>query len=181
MMNLLWMIKIVSDEEIEKFRNATSDTINVNEKLLDVWNNKIVNKTSYKTGIIKTTILEPDNHFQRIYIYLNRSFPEFPYEIYGEPDHTKINILIKVNARQVAYGSKTAFKWGYGTYNDGTKILRRTNTGLAMSVSSSGPWMKVDIEYKIVKFDKENDNFIEATDQKHYPLKGYLKLVNISF
>ena len=170
-------IKIVSDEEIEKFRNATSDTINVNEKLLDIWNNKIVNKTSYKTGIIKTTILEPDNHFQRIYIYLNRSFPEFPYEIYGEPDHTKINILIKVNARQVAYGSKTAFKWGYGTYNDGTKILRRTNTGLAMSVSSSGPWMKVDIEYKIVKFDKENDNFIEATDQKHYPLKGYLKLV----
>ena len=167
-------IKIVTDEEIEKIRNATSDSINVNEKLLDVWNKGISNKTSYKTGEIKTTILEPVNGFQRIYIYLNRSFPEFPYEIYGEPDHTKINILIKVNAPQVSYGSKTAFKWGYGIYND-SKVLRKTNIDLTRSVSAAGPWMDVDIEYIVAKYDKENDTFIEV-DDKHYPPKGYLKL-----
>ena len=167
-------IKIVTDDEIEKIRNATSDTINVNEKLLDVWNNGISNKTSYKTGEISTTILEPENGFQRIYIYLNRSFPEFPYEIYGEPDHNKINILIKVNAPQVQYGSKLAFKWGYGKYND-SKVLRNTNTGLARSVSSAGPWMNIDIEYIIAKYNKENDTFIESSD-KHYSPKGYMKL-----
>ena len=167
-------IKIVSDEEVEKIRDATSDTINVNEKLLKIWNNGISNKTSYKTGGITTKILEPVNGFQRIYIFLNKAFPEFPYEIYGEPDHTKINILIKVNAPQVEYGSKVAFKWGYCNYND-SKVLRNSNTNLIRRVSSAGPWMNVDIEYLIAKYDRETDTFIETND-KHYPPKGYMKL-----
>ena len=133
-----------------------------------------MNKTSYKTGEITTKILEPVNGFQRIYIFLNKAFPEFPYEIYGEPDHTKINILIKVNAPQVEYGSKVAFKWGYCVYND-SKVLRNSNTDLARRVSSAGPWMNVDIEYLIAKYNKETDTFIEIND-KHYPPKGYMKL-----
>ena len=168
-------IKILSKEEVETLRSATSDSANVNEKLLDFWNNGISNTSSYLTGEIKAKKLEPDNSYKRIWIYLNQSFPEFPYEIYGEPDRTKIYILVKVSAPQVTYGTKLVLKWGYGEYND-SRVIRKTNTGLANYVSSSGPWINVDIEYTVIKYDKENNNFTEAEDQKHYPIKGYLKL-----
>ena len=168
-------IKIVSEEEVEKIRKATGNSANVNEQLLDIWNNGIANKSSYLTGEIKADPLEPANNYKRIWIYLNESFPELPYEIYGEPDCTKIYILVKVSAPQVTYGTRLVLKWGYGEYNDG-RVIKKTNTGLAYSISSSGPWINVDIEYTIVKYDKVNDNFTEEEGQKHYPLKGYMKL-----
>ena len=168
-------IKIVSEEEVEKIRKATGNSANVNEQLLDIWNNGIANKSSYLTGEIKADPLEPANNYKRIWIYLNESFPELPYEIYGEPDCTKIYILVKVSAPQVTYGTRQVLKWGYAEYND-SRVIKKSNTGLAYSISSSGPWINVDIEYTIVKYDKVNDNFTEEENQKNYPLKGYMKL-----
>ena len=168
-------IKIVSEEEVEKLQKATGNSANVNEQLLDIWNNGIANKSSYLTGEIQAKILEPANNYKRIWIYLNQSFPELPYEKYGEPDCTKIYILVKISAPQVTFGTRQVLKWGYGEYND-SRVIKKTNTGLAYSISSSGPWINVDIEYTIVKYDKVNKNFTEESDQKHYPLKGYMKL-----
>ena len=168
-------IKIVSEEEVEKLRKATGNSANVNEQLLDIWNNGIANKSSYLTGEIQAQQLESVNGFKRIWIYLNQSFPELPYEIYGEPDCIKIYILVKLGAPQVTFGTRQVLKWGYGEYND-SRVIRKTNTGLSYSIASSGPWIHIDIENTIVKYDKQNDNFTEAEDQKHYCLKGYMKL-----
>ena len=168
-------IKIVSQEEADKLRKATSNSANVNEQLLDIWNNGIANKSSYLTGEIQANQLEAVKGYKRIWIYLNHSFPELPYETYGQPDCTKIYILIKTSAPQVTFGTRLVLKWGYGTYND-SRVNRKTNTDLAYNIASSGPWIYVDIENIIVKYDKQNDNFTEVDDQKHYPLKGYMKL-----
>ena len=168
-------IKIVSEEEIEKLRKAAGNSANVNEQLLDIWNNGIANKSSYLTGEIGAKPLEAENSYKRIWIYLNQSFPELPYEKYGEPDITKIYILVKVSAPQVTYGTRQVLKWGYGEYND-SRVIRKTNTGLAYSISSSGPWINVDVENTVVKYDKDKDNFTEVEDQKHFPYKGYLRL-----
>ena len=168
-------IKIVSEEEVEKIREASLDTTNFNEKLLDIWNNGIANKSSYLTGEIGANVLEPSDGLKRIWIYLNKSFPEFPYEIYGEPDRTKINILVKISAPQVSYGKKLGVKWGYGQYND-SLVLRKTNTGLAAYITATGPWMKVDIDYTLLKYNKSLDDFIEEENQNFVPMKGYMKL-----
>ena len=106
---------------------------------------------------------------------LNKVFPEFPYEIYGQSDTTKIYILVKTSAPQVTFGTRLVLKWGYGEYND-SRVIRKTNTDLAYSIASSGPWIYVDIDNTIVKYDKQSDNFTEVEDQKHYSLKGYMKL-----
>ena len=168
-------IKIVSEEEVEKLRKATSNSANVNEQLLDIWNNGIANKSSYLTGEIRAKPFEAVKGFKRIWIYLNQSFPEFPYEIYGQSDTTKIYILVKTSAPQVTFGTRLVLKWGYGEYND-SRVIRKTNTDLAYSIASSGPWIYVDIDNTIVKYDKQSDNFTEVEDQKHYSLKGYMKL-----
>ena len=168
-------IKIVSEEEVEKIREASLDTTNFNEKLLDIWNNGIANKSSYLTGEIGANVLKPSDGLKRIWIYLNKSFPEFPYEIYGEPDRTKINILVKISAPQVSYGKKLGVKWGYGQYND-SLVIRKTNTGLAAYITATGPWMKVDIDYTLLKYNKSLDDFIEEENQNFVPMKGYVKL-----
>ena len=143
--------------------------------MLEIWNNGIGNKSSYLTGEINTNVLDPVDGFKRVWIYLNKSFPELPYEVYGEPDHTKIYILVKISAPQVEYGSKLGVKWGYGQYND-SRIIRKTNTGLANTITATGPWIKVNIENIILKYDKNNKNFTDEIDQNHFPSKGYMKL-----
>ena len=54
---------------------ASANEANVNEELLDIWENGIANKSSYLTGEIKANVLESIDGFKRIWIYLNKSFP----------------------------------------------------------------------------------------------------------
>ena len=168
-------IKIISPEEVEKLRLASTNQENYNEELLNIWNNGIANKSSYLTGEIKANVLEPENEYKRIWIYLNKTFPELPYEVYGEPDHTKIYILVKVSAPQVTYGSRLNVKWGYGEYNDSRKI-RKTNTGLASYINAYGPWIKMDIENTLLRYNKTISDFMIADNQTHFGSVGYMKL-----
>jgi hypothetical protein len=168
-------IKIVSQDEVERIMEASASETNVNEDLLDIWNNGIANTSSYLTGEINAKILEPVSGYKRIYIFLNKSFPELPYEVYGQTDVTKIYILAKVSAPQVTYGSRLILKWGYGKYND-SRILKNTNTGLSRYISAYGPWMKMDIEKTLMDYNEETKEFTEKTDQTHYGYNGYMKL-----
>ena len=168
-------IKIISPEEVEKLRLASTNQENYNEELLNIWTNGIANKSSYLTGEIKANVLEPVNEYKRIWIYLNRTFPELPYEVYGEPDHTKIYILVKVSAPQVTYGSRLNVKWGYGEYND-SRIIRKTNTGLASYINAYGPWIKMDIENTLLRYNKTISDFMIADNQTHFGSVGYMKL-----
>ena len=168
-------VKIVSEEEVEKLKEATTNQENANERLLDIWNNGIANKSSYLTGEIAVKKLEAVNQYKRIYIYLNDSFPQFPYEVYGEPDRTKLYILTKVSAPQVTYGSRLVLKWGYGEFNDSRK-RRKTNVDLARTVSAYGPWIKIDTEKTILRYNKTDNNFTESSNQTHYTSTGYMKL-----
>jgi len=111
-------IKIVSDDEVEKLQKASTNEQNYNEELLDIWNNGIANKSSLLNGDITIEQLEPLNDNRRVWIFLNKVFPEFPYEKYGEPDVNKINLLIKLSADQTSDGKKLGIRWGYGTFND---------------------------------------------------------------
>ena len=168
-------IKIVSLEEVNKLMEATASESNANEKLLDIWNNGIANKSSYLTGEINAKVLDAVDGYKRIWIYLNKSFPEFPYEIYGEPDITKIYILAKISAPQVTYGSRLILKWGYGQYND-SKFIRKTNTGLSRNINAYGPWITMNVEKILLDFNKENSNYTEKNDQSYYGYRGYLKI-----
>ena len=168
-------IKILSLEEVDKLMEASASESNANEKLLDIWNNTIANKSSYLTGEINANVLDAVDGYKRIWIYLNKSFPEFPYEVYGEPDITKIFILVKISAPQVAYGSRLILKWGYGQYND-SRVIRKTNTGLARNINAYGPWIKMDIENILLNYDKEANNFTEKDNQTYFGYNGYMKL-----
>ena len=140
---------------------------------MDIWNNCIANKSSYLTGEINAKVLDSVKGYKRIWIYLNNSFPDFPYEIYGEPDITKIYILVKISAPQVTYGSRVILKWGYGQYND-SKIIRKTNTDLTRNINAYGPWIIMDVENTFLIYDK--GNFTEKDNQTHFGKSGYMKL-----
>ena len=45
---------------------ASASESNANEKLLDIWNNGIANKSSYLTGEIKAKVLDVVNDYKRI-------------------------------------------------------------------------------------------------------------------
>jgi hypothetical protein len=168
-------IKIVSLEEVDKLKEAMTNQENYNEQLLNIWNEGIANKSSYLTGEIDAKVLEPNDGYKRIWIYLNKSFPELPYEVYGEPDVNKIYILVKVSAPQVTYGSRLNVKWGYGEYND-SRTIRKTNTGLAATINAYGPWMKINIENTFLKYNKSLSNFTIAENQTYFASNGYMKL-----
>ena len=168
-------IKIISPQEVDKLMEASASEANINEELLDVWENGILNKSSYLTGEIEANVLDSVKGYKRILIYLNKTFPELPYEIYGEPDITKIHILVKLSAPQVAYGSNLILKWGYGQYND-SLIIRKTNTGLERTITAYGPWMNMYIENEILNYNEENSTFSKADNQTHYGYKGYMKI-----
>ena len=168
-------IKIVSDDEVEKLQKASTNEQNYNEELLDIWNNGIANKSSLLNGDITIEQLEPSGENRRVWIFLNKVFPEFPYEKYGEPDVNKINLLIKLSADQTSDGKKLGIRWGYGTFND-TKTIRKTNVDNAAYISVKGPWILVDVEKTILNYNKDLSNFTTAENQANYPSGGYMKL-----
>ena len=55
-------------------------------------------------------------------------------------------------------------------------IVRKTNTGLARTITAYGPWMNMDIEKMILHYNIENSTFSKADNQTHYGYKGYMKI-----
>ena len=78
-------------------------------------------------------------------ILLDKVFPCLPYEVYGQPDVTKLYILVKLSAAQFTYGSRQILNSAYVSFNDSRKI-RSSAKSSTRYVNVKGPWMKMDIQ-----------------------------------
>ena len=166
-------IKIVTLEEIDKIENAAAIESNFNEELLKIWNTEISNTKSYLNGDIKADVSEPNRGYKSLTIDLDKVFPCLPYEVYGQPDVTKLYILVKLSAAQFTYGSRQILNSAYVSFNDSRKI-RSSAKSSTRYVNVKGPWMKMDISKTLLEYNKLWNNYTNKENQTEIGQKGYM-------
>ena len=101
---------------------------------------------------------------------MSQLFPLLPYVVYGQPDITNFDILVKSTATQLTYGRRHIITDATVIYSDGRKTLKKgTGSPEKRYASVYGPWMTTSIsEYSIIVYNDETGEYEDCVDQDIY-------------
>ena len=101
---------------------------------------------------------------------MSQLFPLLPYVVYGQPDITNFDILVKSSATQLTYGRRHIITDANVIYSDGRKTLKKgTGSPEKRYASVYGPWMTTSIsEYSIIVYNDETGEYEDCVDQDIY-------------
>ena len=161
-------IRIITEEDIDKLREAIGDEENKIKNLLDVWD-KIPEQKDI-TDKIKVSFAPHTDPFYNSYTFnLSEAYPLFPYEeAANKPFVTKLNILVKSYSIHAPYGYRNILTSSKVHYNDGRKIKKKEADHSYINIYISGPHFAPTFKHQIVEFDEKTNQYVKANDQDLY-------------
>ena len=163
-------IRVIEDDNTYLLGEATASSENIQEELLKIWNKYTDSSKSYLNNKISYSIKDSKYNYKIITIDMSQLYPLLPYVVYGQPDITNFDILVKSSATQLTYGRRHIITDANVIYSDGRKTLKKgTGSPEKRYASVYGPWMTTSIsEYSIIVYNDETGEYEDCVDQDIY-------------
>ena len=159
-------VKIVNEEQINKLSEDVADKENRFTNLANTWGNITESEESKKIIITESEIAN-DNFYKLVTVNISQAYPLLPYEQEKSPFANNISILVKSHAKQVEVGYKNILIQSQVFFNDSRKNKKQyADYPLYINCQSTGPWITINYENYIVKYDENNEKLILDGDGK---------------
>ena len=159
-------LKIVNETEIEQLSEDISDKENRFTNLANTWENITETELSKKITITESEIAN-DNFYKLVTVNISKAFPLLPFEQEQSPFVNNISILVKSHAKQVEVGYKNILRDSKVFFNDSRKNKnQKTDYPEYITCQSTGPWISINYENYLLKYNGTTENLIKDGDGK---------------
>ncbi len=156
--------KFISSSEITAFRQAAADTSDYATKTAAVWTT-----LTDITGLSIMNVTGTSASDSVITLNFSSVYPKFPQPNSEGPDTANFNILLKVNATQLTYGTLRVIGSPKIIFADHTNKTKSAliSAPLDKTVSSKGAWLQVSYGMSVVTLASDG-SYVDADDQRFF-------------